>query len=162
MTLYFFDAFKLSLYDKTIKLDNLYQVFLLFDLDFQKVKKVVICNLTPTQRKRDKIDFGVFNQIIQHFSIKLGNYLNNSNNRDGQHNKIQTFYEVLTLWPRLKNFYLSRYGEQNSKSYDSDVTGAVTMITQLLKAKTLVSKNRIWLIYLYLEKKELSYIRLDY
>lgn len=121
---------------------------------------MIFFNLTPVQRKTETIDYKVFLNILKYYNIKLEAYISVSNNRDSNHNKIQTFFELINVWSKIKKFYLKKFGDDMSSGYDSNVVGAVNLISQLSKHKDLVSKNKIWLLYLYLENMELSYIRL--
>jgi len=116
-------------------------------------------NLKPSQRKKDEIDYKIFSDIIKYHNIKLTGFYNSSNNRKNDMAKIQNIFELMNVWSKMKNFYLDRFSNENSKNYNKSIVNAVNEVTSLLKQRTIEAKNKAWFIYLYLESKELSHIR---
>ena len=159
MQILLFDAYKKNAADVRVKLDNFSTLFLLCDVEFSKVRKMIYFNLPPTARKTEEIDFKTFSNILRHFNIKVERLNKWSVNRRDEPNKLQTYYELLNMWPRLKHFYLNRFGNEFSKSYNNGVVETVKLLSHLVKVKTMQTRNRAWLLYLYLESKEQSYIR---
>lgn len=151
--------FKTDFYDTKLKLSDLYFLCLLFNLDFAKAKKIIFFNLSGLQRKKEFIDYKVFLNLIKYYNIRLESYAKISNEREAYSAKIQTFFELSNVWPELKTFYTSRFGDRSNQNYNKDIIDVVACISELTKQRNMDSRNRMWFLYLYLERKELSCIR---
>lgn len=151
--------FKPNLHDKNLKIKDLYHLCLLFDLDLQKVNRMIYYNLSASQRSHGHIDFNIFTEILKYYNIKLNDYIAISNDRGPDDSKIQTFYELANVWHKVRAFYLERFSNKNSKNYNKDVINTVNEISELLKSKNVKVKDKVWIMYMFLECKELSYIK---
>lgn len=157
-TIIFYDLFKPNIIDIKSKIDNLYYIFVLFKIDFQTVKKTITPSLTPMQKKTKEINFKIFENTLKYFEIDVKKYFVMANERLDQKNKLLSYYELIDVWKMVKKFYTKQFGTVN---YSSSIMNIVNQISSWKKIKTLEVKNRIWLLYLFLENEEMSNIRTD-
>ena len=157
-TIIFYDLFKPNIIDIKSRIDNLYYIFVLFKIDFQTVKKTITPNLTPMQKKTKEINFKIFENTLKFFEIDVEKYYVMANERLDQKNKLLSYYELIDVWKMVMKFYTKQFGTVN---YSSSIMNIVNQINSWKKIKTLEVKNRIWLLYLFLENEEMSNIRTD-